>query len=176
MNFKLVYLLLLIPIFVTIGCVPIRRHVEPQQTVLEKRAIQTREYDTKDFKMVMKAAINVLQDEGFMLTNTELELGLITAKKHLNMARTNIFSISFTRSRSTYRNNKTDTYNKTQVVECNIQTSQRGEKTRVRVTFQKITLNNNGAITNVEHVKNATFYQNFFMKMDKGIFIEKEGV
>jgi hypothetical protein len=173
MKFKLAYLLL-IPLFVTIGCVPMRRNIEPQQTVLEKRAIQTREYDTKDFKMVMKAAINVLQDEGFMLTNTELELGLITAKNHLNMARTNIFSISFTRS--TYRNNKTDTYNKTQVVECNIQTSQRGEKTRVRVTFQKITLNNNGAITNVEHVKNATFYQNFFMKMDKGIFIEKEGV
>ena len=165
---KIIYILLSSIIFMSIGCVSARKPEQPK-TVLEKRAVQTREYETGDFKMVMKAIINVLQDEGFMVSNTELDLGLITAKKHLNI-KSNVFSIVFLRDNN-------ETYNKTNVIECNIQVSQRGkELTRVRVTFQQTILNNNGSISNVNHINNPSFYQTFFGKIDKGIFIEKEGV
>ena len=171
---KIIYILLLATIFTTIGCVKRGQgeYIRPKST-LEKRAIQTREYETDDVKMVMKAAMNVLQDEGFMLSNTELELGFITAKKHLNISSgSQVFSIMFA-----VHDTKRRSYNKTKVVEANIQVSKRGKKlVRMRVTFQELTLNTEGAITNVKHIKNASFYKTFFMKIDKGIFIEKEGV
>jgi hypothetical protein len=55
------------------------------KTQLEIREIQTRSYDTPDTKMVMKAVLNVLQDEGYNIKNAETELGLLTASKEIDI-------------------------------------------------------------------------------------------
>ncbi|BCB95759.1 hypothetical protein JZK55_06810 [Dissulfurispira thermophila] len=41
--------------------------VTPEKTQLQIREFQTRIYDTNDVKMVMKAMLNVLQDDGFIV-------------------------------------------------------------------------------------------------------------
>lgn len=67
----------------TFGCVPMPP--KPQQTQLQIREFQTRTYETKDTKMVMKAMLNVLQDDGFIVKNANVDLGLITATKELDV-------------------------------------------------------------------------------------------
>jgi hypothetical protein len=37
-------------------------------------------------------------------------------------------------------------------------------------------LDNNGQVMAVDRVEDPRFYQDFFSRVDKGIFIEKEGV
>src|SRR3990167_6425222 len=55
------------------------------RTPLEVRAIQTRDFYDADQKLVMKAVLNVLQDEGFIPRNAESDLGLITASKEVDL-------------------------------------------------------------------------------------------
>jgi len=43
---------------------------------LQVREYQTRTYDTSDTKMVVKAVLNVLQDEGFIIQVVNADLGL----------------------------------------------------------------------------------------------------
>ena len=68
-------LCLLAMLLVSVGCVP----PAPQKTQLQIREFQTRSYDTKDTRMVMKALLNVLQDDSFIVKNANVDLGLITA-------------------------------------------------------------------------------------------------
>ena len=50
-------------------------------TQLEKRQFQTRTYDSTDKALVMKAMLNVLQDEGFI--GMELKLQLLKQRRML---------------------------------------------------------------------------------------------
>jgi hypothetical protein len=59
---------------------------EPERTQLEIREFQTRDFDTADPKLVMKAMLNVLQDEGYVVKNAVVDLGLITAAKETDLA------------------------------------------------------------------------------------------
>ena len=45
------------------------------------REFQTRSFDTTDVKAVIKALINVLQDDGYLTKQADLELGFIHATK-----------------------------------------------------------------------------------------------
>ena len=48
---------------------------------LERREIETHFYETSDTQKVMKAAINTLQDSGFIIQEIEPELGYLRARK-----------------------------------------------------------------------------------------------
>ena len=67
------------------GCASATGVTEVPKTQLEIREYQTREYDTKDVKMVMKSLLNVLQDDGFIVKNASVDLGLISATKEINV-------------------------------------------------------------------------------------------
>lgn len=49
------------------------------QAPLELRQAQSRSFETADAHLVLKAALNVLQDEGFVIREANAELGLVTA-------------------------------------------------------------------------------------------------
>jgi len=57
-------------------------------SALDIRALQTRVFDTSDDKKVVKAVINTLQDNGFIIQSVEPELGHIRAKKEVKLKRT----------------------------------------------------------------------------------------
>ena len=50
-------------------------------TQLQKRQIQTREYDTLDKQMTMRSVIATLQDLGFTIDEADADLGTITATR-----------------------------------------------------------------------------------------------
>lgn len=178
------------------GCTIINgpRQTPAAKTQLEVREFQTREFDTNDTKLVMKAVLNVLQDDGFVVKNAVIDLGLLTATKELQLAGTTrstsqagnndaweeIFNQIFrTKGRSSTQRNNTATetrYNKFKVIEVSINVSEIGKRSRVRANFLAKILDNNGVQAEVYTIDDMKFYQDFFAKVDKGIFLQRQGL
>jgi len=51
-----------------------------------------------------------------------------------------------------------------------------GDQIRVRVNFQYKLIDNKGVVIKIEQVEDEKFYQEFFSKVDKSIFLCKEKV
>ncbi len=149
------------------GCV-IRPAVTPEKTQLEIREFQTRSYETKDVKMVMKSLLNVLQDDGYIVKNANVELGLLTATKEVDVEnKGQALMLSLLAGREAR-------WNKNSVIECSGNVSEYGKQTRVRVNFQLKTMDNKGEVVGVKQIDDPKHDQEFFSKVDKGIFIQKE--
>lgn len=168
---------------------------------LERREIETHFFDTPDTKTVMQAAINTLQDSGFIIQEIETELGYIRAtksykKKFVNKGRlagqSFMFALLtsyavFSYGATAYyvsdpaRRISNELHDKTIVVDTNVDVEKFGKnKTKVRIVFsQKVLQNADGysyvksAPTRVLKVYNPKVYQEFFAQLDKSIFYER---
>lgn len=140
----------------------------PEKTQLQIREFQTRTYETNDTKMVMKAMLNVLQDDGFIVKNAVMDLGLLSAEKTVDIeSKGEAFLAAFFLGAQA-------TWKKASVIECTAIVSEYGNQARVRVNFQVKVLDNKGGIREVKQIEEEKYYQDFFSKVDKGIFIQKE--
>ncbi|MHC4070059.1 MAG: hypothetical protein ACYSR8_10900 [Planctomycetota bacterium] len=137
---------------------------------LEIRQMQTREYETNDTVMVMKAMLNVLQDDGFMIKQANSNLGFFNATKELDTEDT------LAKVWGTFWWGPNAQWIENSVIDCTANVSEFGEKTRVRTNFQLKKMNNKGGAEKVQTVDDPKFYQEFFSKVDKGIFLEKEQI
>jgi len=142
---------------------------EVKKTQLEMREFQTRTYETNDVKMVMKAMLNILQDEGYIVKNAQLDMGLLSAEKTADIESKldKFFSIL-------PGGDKDERWAKARIIECSANVSEYGNHVRVRVNFQTKVLDNKGGIKEVKQITDENYYQEFFSKVDKGIFIQKE--
>lgn len=64
-----------------VGCAT----VMPPQSQLQIREFQTRQFDHTEVRLAMKAMMNVLQDEGFIIKQGNLDLGLLSAEKQVDV-------------------------------------------------------------------------------------------
>ncbi len=173
-------------VFVVSSCMVIERQGQfapKQQTQLETREFQTRVFDTNDTKLIMKALLNVLQDDGFIVKNAVTDLGLLSASKEIDIQQqkqsgsdfwNNLFT-AMANSGSNKSHNNEQTYQKLKIVEVSVNVSEFGLKSKVRANFQAKILDNKGNTVEVKTVDDPKFYQDFFMKVDKGVFIQKQG-
>ncbi|GIV53546.1 MAG: hypothetical protein KatS3mg039_0064 [Candidatus Kapaibacterium sp.] len=181
----------LVAIGVLAGCTIVNRTPPQQeQTQLERRQYQQRDFDTNDVKLVMKAVLNTLQDDGFTVRNAVVDLGLISAVKEIMLtdrsavgqarspAQTwaEVFIAAISRGRSQPTSPQEPTrYRNIQQIEATINVSPFGQRqTRVRVSFVARTLDNEGAVIESYPVVDPNVYQQFFVKVDKGVFLEKQ--
>ena len=67
-------------------------------------------------------------------------------------------------------------YNKFRVVEVSVNVTEYGSRTKVRANFQAKVLDNRGDPVEVYTIDDPRFYQEFFLKVDKGIFLQKQGL
>jgi len=167
---------------------------------LERREIETHFYDTSDVDRVMKAAVNTLQDSGFVIQEIEPELGYLRAqktykKRYVNKARVAGNSLWFAAAAAyavfTYgatayyvsdptRKISNELHKKTVVMDTNVNVEKFGKnKTKVRFVLSgKVLQNADGysyvksAPTRVLKVYNPQVYQEFFAQLDKSIFYE----
>jgi hypothetical protein len=152
------------------GCASTTGVTEVPKTQLEIREYQTREYDTKDVKMVMKSLLNVLQDDGFIVKNASVDLGLISATKEINVEnKTEAIILGLLGGQNA-------SWKKNSIIECSGNVSEHGNVTRVRINFQAKTLDNRGNVINVGQITEPVYYHDFFAKVDKGIFLGKQKV
>lgn len=149
-------------------------------TQTQIREFQTRYFDTNDVKLVMKSVLNVLQDDGFIVKNAVPDLGLLTATKEIDLANSkqkrDDFWEQFFLAMSKSNTNERETYKKLKQIEVSVNVSEYGKQTKVRANFQAKILDNQGNVLSVQSVSDAKFYQEFFAKVDKGVFLQKQGL
>lgn len=155
---------ILVALALVIGCAAPRRATEAPRPQLAVREFQTRTYDTTDTTMVMKAVLNALQDQGFIIKNANDTLGLIMATKETENPETP--SMLWLRTQLEW--------DKTFVLECSANVSAFGRQTKVRVNFEQKSVNNRGAVSHAAPVDDVATYQEFFGKVDKSVFIQAE--
>ena len=150
------------------GCATTENAGPTPRTQVELRHFQTRTYPTDDARLVMKAMINVLQDVGFIVKNADAGLGVITAEKWSD--------VQHTRKAIKRAKKKGAPLPASAVVECTANVSEFGKECRVRLSFQRKLMSASGAVMQARVVDDAAFYQQFFAKIDKGIFLQQQGI
>lgn len=130
----------------------------PSLPPLQIREFQTRTYDTTDTATVLKALLNVLQDDGFVVGTVNTDIGLITASKESTERRWVLI----------FAKDVTSTWT------CSVNVTPFGQQTKVRANVQfrqKWWPEGNERAAAID---DPSYYQTFFAKVDKGIFIQKE--
>ncbi len=157
------------------------------ESALELREIQTRSYDGVSDVDILAASSGVLQDLGYAIDEVEKELGVLSASKRADAKETaeilgNIaldiadcmLTFMLGCENDSYQSSKdVQDIRMTLVVLPNLE--KEGEY-RVRLTMQRVVWSRSGEIYAQETVNDAAVYQAFFDKLNKSVFLEKEGV
>ena len=169
--------------FNMIGCVSTPTgFLKPNESYLEKRQLQMRQYDTTNEEQILTAVAGVLQDLGFTLDESETELGLVSASKKADATSKGQVAgaviIDVLAALGGGYSNNTAQCDKSQVVKASViaRPSLEGSKIVVRVTFQRIVWNMSNRISRVETINDPAVYQKFYDSLSKAIFLEAQKI
>ena len=163
--------LLLAAAMVITGCaqkIP-KEALELKPESMQLRQLQTRSFETKDEKKLLNAGAGVLQDLGFNIDESETKLGVIVGSKDRDaveagqVAGAVVMAVLFRVNMSVDKNQK---------IRASVVTRPNGNKTNLRVTFQRIVWNTQGQVSKTESIEDAKIYQQFFEKLSKSVFLE----
>lgn len=147
--------------------------ISTQQSQLQKRQIQTRTYSNISKAMIMKAMLNVLQDEGFIVYNANPLLGFISGTKEFDAKDK---SIDISKEFGTSKASLAWRGVTVAVVESTANVTEFGKEMKVRVNFKRKLLNVYGNAQSIDEIDDEKYYQDFFAKVDKAIFIQKQKI
>lgn len=143
------------------------------KTQLEKRQFQTRTYESTDKAMIMKAMLNVLQDEGFIVNNANPLLGFISGVKEFDITDK---SIDIQKEFGISKNSLNWKGIRVATIESTANVTEYGKEMKVRVNFKRKLLNAYGNAQIIDDIDDEKYYQDFFAKVDKAIFIQKQKI
>ncbi|MBS0271753.1 MAG: hypothetical protein JSR85_03800 [Proteobacteria bacterium] len=144
-----------------------RSHLKTQ---LQVREFQTRNFSTTNTNDVLTAVVDAFQDQGFMVKNVVPQVGLVSATREVDLEdRDQVFFQTFFFGQNAQ-------WSKNSAIEATASVKTQGGKTKVRVTFQEKVINNRGGTDTVNTIEDPKFYQNFFDKIGKSIFIEEQKI
>ena len=151
----------LLVMFVT-GCAS----APPPKTQLQIREYQTHTFDTKDLRQTLKACLNALQDDGYIVKNAVPDLGLLTATKQLDVENKTgaVILVLFGGANARWAKNSE--------TEVTVNVSELGNQVQVRANFSLKVIDNKGGVVDVKQIQEQAYYQEFFSKVDKAIFLE----
>ncbi len=139
---------------------------------LQERQLQTRRFDTNDEATILAACASLLQDLGFNLEESETEVGVIVGSKDRSAVDAGQIVGAIFVAALTGVAMPTDTNQKMRACVVTKPVGENEESIAVRVTFQRIVWNSQGQISKREGLKDPEFYQEFFNKLSKAIFLE----
>ena len=161
----------------SLGCATMRPIPDPTPlSQLQVRAIQSRAYSVRDPNAVLKVLVAVLQDDGFIVRYANTRLGLLDASKMVAAPGNTHTSTLLDRIGSdigggTFANAS---------VEAMANVSPSNDGVTVRISFQrKLTDSSYGGTSEAPTlvpVVDQTTYQEFFAKVDKGLFLAHHGL
>lgn len=169
---------LLVVIVLLAGCqsTPPERALQLPAASLDVRQLQTRRFADIDEAQLLAASAGVLQDLGFNLDESEVELGLIVASKRKTAIDHGLHQ--FTKLLEIFAD-----------VEFAVDKEQRiraslvswpvpgaDEEYFVRVTFQRIVWNTENDISKQESLDDPIIYQEFFDRLSKSVFLEAHSI
>jgi hypothetical protein len=150
------------------------------QAPLELRQVQTRTFDTPDARLVLKAALNVLQDQGFVIQQAEFELGIVTAVTEWRSGQRSqaLRVLKWVAALPTYGASLLLPTGRDEfsVVEAVVNVNSDAERTRVRISMVAKVRDDKGAIRSVSPVDDPLAYQRILAGLDKAVYLQKEGL
>ena len=136
---------------------------------LEWRQRSTRRFSTTNEKQILAASAGLLQDLGFIIENSESDLGLIVG----SVDRTAVEGGQVTGKVFVFLLLRVDVpIDRNQKVRASIVTHPSGNEIAVRVTFQRIVWNDRNNISKLELLDYPQMYQEFFKKLSEAVFLE----
>ena len=138
---------------------------QPLKTQLEVREFQTRTFDTAKTDEVMSAVVEAFQDQGFMVKNVVPQVGLVSASREVDVEDK---GQAFFQAMMFGQNAQ---WGKNALIEATANVKTIGGKTKVRTNFQEKVMNNRGGVDTVNTIEDPKFYQSFFDKVGKSVFI-----
>jgi len=147
---------------------------------LEVRAAQSREYDTADSRLVLKAALNALQDSGFTIRETSAELGLVTGvaewQSRSESRGTKILKwvgVPFTYGASLLIPSGRNEFS---TLEATVNVTREADRTRARVSLVARVRDAGGSVRSVQAIADPLAYQGLLSRLDKAVYLEREGL
>ncbi len=156
------------------GCVQItpKDALSLNSESLEQRQLQTRYFDTPEEIRLLTAVTAVLQDLGFTHDDSETGFGIVVASKQRDAREVGqiVVAIFVAALTGTWMPTDDEQLMRASVVTRPI--GDTGERTAVRVTFQRIVWNTEGQVTHAESLTKPAFYQEFFARLSKAVFLQ----
>ncbi len=159
-----------------LGCAPQvpRGAFELSPESLTQRRLQTRRFETSEELRLLQASLNVLQDLGFNIDESESRLGLIVASKNRDATDTTMVIGAIAIGALVGQD---ISYETTQRIRASLVTRPVSrDETIVRITFQRTVWNQAGQITRNESLDDPELYREFFFKLSKSVFLEAQGI
>lgn len=142
---------------------------------LASRQFQSRRFDTDDEATILSACAGVLQDLGFIITESSSSAGLLVASKDRDAVDSGqVAGQIFLAALIAAMGGQADpTWEKYQKIRISVVTTPlRAKKVKVRVTFQRVIWNTKNQISRVEAIDDPIIYQQFFNKLSQSVFLE----
>lgn len=156
------------------------------ESALETRQIQTWRYEDVSETEILSASVGVLQDLGYAIDEVERELGVLSASKRAdasNPAQTAgrialdvtscLMTLFIACDNENYK--KSDAVQDIRVTLVVLPVHEADSAHSVRVTMQRIIWDRDGRVSEQSTISEPEVYQAFFSKLDKSVFLEKEG-
>lgn len=147
---------------------------------LELRQAQSRRFDDAGPRLVLKAALNVLQDEGYTIREANAELGLVTAVMEWRSSRPNrgLRVLKWVAALPTYGASLLLPTGRTEfsAVEASVNVTAEATGTRVRISLVSKVTDKDGSLRQVTPIDDPLAYQALLARLDKAVYLQKEGL
>jgi hypothetical protein len=151
---------------------PEAMQLNPQS--LQKRQLQSKKFDTLDEANMLTASMEVLQDMGFMIKETDSKLGVIVATKERETDNRGQRFALLTLKILAGDNDPMRGIEHSHKIRVSLVTNPDRSKqsTTVRVNFQRQVLDMKGELVKLETIDEQELYTGFFSKLSKSVFLE----
>jgi hypothetical protein len=139
---------------------------------LERRQTQTRVFETDNEAELLSASAALLQDLGFNLDESEMDLGVLVASKDRDATEADQVALSIALAAlGVYL-----PWDDEQKIRAAVITRQLKDRNgfAVRLTMQRIVWNTQGQVSKTEPLDEPVMYQEFFSKLSKAVFLEAQ--
>jgi len=140
---------------------------------LERRQAQSRLFETSDEAELLSASAALLQDLGFTLDESEVDLGVLVASK--NRDATEVGQVVGAVAMAIVFGARVPVDDQQRIRAALV--TRKLEDRRgyaVRLTMQRIVWNTDGQVSKTEPIDDQRIYQEFFDKLSKSVFLEAQ--
>ena len=156
------------------ACASYQNLYVPDAKYLERRNVETRVFDTTNTKELLVASAQLLQDMDYTITESDTDIGVITATKNREAGSTAgkvVLSVlaALNGQQAVYEDKQ-----KFYVSIVNTKANERQIKTRV--TFARIVYDNFGNVARIEKLDDPKLYTEFFDKLAQSVFLTANNI
>lgn len=140
---------------------------------LAVRQVETRRYNTQNEKEVLSAVVQVLQDLGYTIVESETNLGVLTADANRaadNQGGQIALGILVALS------GQQPMVDTEQLISVTVVTNKDVNGVSVRVSFARIIFNSQPSMTRLEKITDKDIYQTFFNKLNQSMFLTGQAI